>query len=241
MLKIEEIIEKYDKPYYQNIRENLKAVPLLNFMETEDGAFFRFDDNGKPFCGIIAYSGSGAERLLNHINEKDSLVFIDLPKDERLQAETINKFNRDILEVLDCNTYCFLLKDIETIYDPHILEIDISEAEYIFNSYEEKETSSLEEIREDIKNRPAFGYYINGELVAWVLVHSDWQIGVLHVDKQHRKKGIAKKLMRAVTKAVIKEGRVPGCEIKRDNRASTAVVSSVGFTHVAQELWIMFA
>lgn len=241
MLKTEEIIKKYDKPYYQNIRENLKSVPLIDFMETDDGAFFRFDNEGNQYCGIIAYSSSGAERLLNHINEKDSLVFIDLPKDEMLQAEAINKLDRDILEVLDCNAYCYLLKDIETIDDPHISEIDISEAEYIFNSYEEKELSSLEEIREDIKNRPAIGHYINGELVAWVLVHSDWQIGVLHVDKQHRKKGIAKKLMRAVTKAVIKEGRVPGCEIKRGNSASMAVVTSVGFTHVAQELWIIFA
>ena len=237
---IDKLVKKYDEPNWENIRVNLRTIPLLKHAETKEGAFFRFSDNGQIICGIIAYSGKGAAELLKNLDENDKEVFIDLPKDEFLPYGTLENIEGKILEVLDCNAYNFLEKEIEVEEDKHIKEIDISEAEYIFQNYEEQETSSIQEIERDIKNRPAYGYYENGKLIGWVLTHSDGQIGVLHIDKEYRKRGIAKKLMQVITKATLQTGRVPGCEVKTDNEASMKVVTSVGFSHTGQEIWIIF-
>lgn len=236
----DELIKKYDKPNFENKRENLRTLLLLKCIETKDGAFFRFSDYGQISCAIIAYSGEGAARLLKYLDENDKTVCIDLAKDECLPLGTIENIGKKVLMVLDCNAYNFLGKDIEAVMDEKIKEIDIEEARYIFENYEEKEVSSIEEIERDIKYRPAYGYYENGKLIGWVLTHPDGQIGALHVDKEHRKRGIAKKLMQAITKQAINEGRVPGCEVKKENEASTKVVTGVGFSHTGQEIWIIF-
>jgi len=237
---IEKLVKKYSMPNWENIRVNLRTLPLMSFIEAKEGAFFRFTDDGQQICGIIAFSGKGAAELLKNLDEDDKLVFIALPRNEILPKGTLEDLKRKISKVLDCNAYNFLEKEIEVEEDEHIKEIDISEAGYIFENYEEKETSSVKEIERDIKNRPAYGYYENEKLIGWVLTHSDGQIGVLHIDKEYRKRGIAKKLMQRITKATLQTGRVPGCEVKKDNEASMKVVTSVGFSHTGQEIWIIF-
>jgi len=238
MQTVNELINKYNAPAYENIRQNLKHLPLLDCHETEDGAFFRFIQNDKPFCAIIAFSAEGAQTLISYLQDQDKLVLFDLPKDVLMTESALDKINIEKLETLDCNAYFYLKDDIEAEEDEHIKTLNASDALFVYKNYDEKETTSLEEITDYIEKRPAYGYFEEGKLVGWVLVHWDGQIGVLNVLEEHRKKGIAKKLMKAITKAVLMTGRIPGCEVKRDNVASISTVTSIGYTHIGQEFWV---
>ncbi|GEM_PF-2614044 len=239
METINELIRKYDATAYENMRQNLKNLPLLDCYETEDGAFFRFIQNEKPFCAIIAFSAEGAENLLNHLEKEDKMVLLDLPKDVFLPMRALDKINIEGAEVLDCNAYFYLKDDIEIEEDEHIQKLSKDDALFVYENYDGKDTTSLEEIIDYIEKRPAYGYFENGKLVGWVLIHWDGQIGVLQVLEEHRSKGIAKNLMKVITKAVLDSGRVPGCEVKRDNAASIRTVTGIGYTHLGQEFWVL--
>ena len=128
------------------------------------------------------------------------MVLLDLPKDVLLPNSTLDKIKIENAETLDCNAYFYLKDDIEIEIDEHIKRLSVSDALYVYENYEEKNTTSADEITDYIEKRPAYGYYENGKLLGWVLVHWDGLIGVLNVQKEHRKKGIAKKLMKAITK-----------------------------------------
>ena len=241
MNTIEALIKKYDAPNHEIIRQRLRVEKLIEYNETDTGAFFRFINTGEVSSAIIASSGKVAEELLKYVNSQDKDVCIILPKNEVLPETAIKTLNRDIIEVLDCNAYCYVKKEIQLEEDAHIEKLGVSEADFVFDNYDEKDTSSANEIKKYIEKRPAYGYYEEGKLIGWVLVHVDGQIGVLHVLKEYRGRGIAKKLMRTITNDVIKSGRIPGCEIKRDNTASINVITSLGYEHFGQEVWIIFS
>lgn len=240
MFKNHELIKEYSEPNYENIRQNLRNHELMDYIQIKDGAFFRFKNKEQIYDAIIADNLFAVENLFKYIKEEDEYVFMDLKKGFLIPDESLQKLDKKIKIKLDCNAYCYLKNDIETEDVEHIKPLNISQAQFIFDNYDEKETSSLVEIQEYIKRGPALGYYQDEKLLGFVLVHDDGQIGVLQVLKEHRGKGIAKKLMKAITKEVLKTGRVPGLEVLKGNEASISVVTSIGFEHIGQELWLIF-
>lgn len=240
MFKNFEFIKEYDAPNYENIRQNLKKYELLNYIKITGGAFFRFKNKEQIYDAIIVDTLLAAENLFAYIQEKDEYVFMNLKKDVFVPEEALQKISKKIKLKLDCNAYCYLKNDIEAEDIENIKPLNISQAEFIFDNYDEKETSSLIEIREYIKRGPALGYYQDEKLLGFVLVHDDGQIGVLQVLKEYRRRGIAKKLMKAITKEVLNLRRVPGLEVLIGNEASISVVTSIGYEHIGQELWLIF-
>lgn len=240
MYKDFELIKEYDAPNYENIRQNLKKYELLNYIKIQDGGFFRFKNKEQIYDAIVADDLSAVENLLKYIQEKDEYVFMDLKKDMFVPEESLQQISKKIKLKLDCNAFCYLKNDIETDALENIKPLNINQAEFIFDNYDEKETSSLIEIKEYIKRGPALGYYQDNKLLGFVLVHDDGQIGVLQVLNEYRRQGIAKKLTKAITKEVLKAGRVPGLEILKGNEASIRVATSLGFEHMGQELWLIF-
>lgn len=240
MFKDLELIKEYDAPNYENIRQNLRNHELLNYIKITGGAFFRFKNKEQIYDAIVADELSAVENLLKYIDEKDEYVFMDLKKDVFVPEESLQKISKKIKLKLDCNAYCYLKNDIEAENLENIKPLNISQAEFIFDNYNEKETSSLIEIKEYIKRGPALGYYQDEKLLGFVLVHDDGQIGVLQVLNEYRRQGIAKKLMKAITKEVLNLRRVPGLEVLIGNEASISLVTSIGFEHLGQELWLIF-
>jgi len=80
-----------------------------------------------------------------------------------------------------------------------------------------------------------------GELEAWVLVHMDWNLGILHTVDAARKRGHAKRLVAHVAKELAKKEFTPLAYAANDNAPSLAVFSSLGFDMVSdvEVCWII--
>ena len=55
MQTVNELIIKYNAPAYENIRQNLKHLPLLACYETEDGAFLGLSKTKSHFALLLLF------------------------------------------------------------------------------------------------------------------------------------------------------------------------------------------
>lgn len=70
------------------------------------------------------------------------------------------------------------------------------------------------------------------------MTHDDGSIGVLHVMEEHRKKGIGRMLVDAITDEMHRCGQVPYMHIEPENEASLALAKACGYTADRMIWWI---
>ena len=96
-------------------------------------------------------------------------------------------------------------------------------------------------VRGRIENGPTAGVYVGGELVAWAMTHFVTDrvamLGFFHVLEAHRRKGYGKSAACALTKQVLRDGRVPALFVNADNAPSLQLVETIGFRRRARHVW----
>jgi len=96
-------------------------------------------------------------------------------------------------------------------------------------------------VRERIEGGPTAAIYEDGEPVAWALTHTVTDrvgiIGMVHVVEDHRRKGLAKSVVAAVSRALIESGKLPALHAYPDNAASLALFPTLGYRQVKLQVW----
>jgi len=77
--------------------------------------------------------------------------------------------------------------------------------------------------------------------VAWALTHVVTDrvgiIGMVHVVEDHRRKGLAKSVTAAVSRALVESGKIPTLHAYAYNRASLALFPTLGFQKLKRQVW----
>jgi len=60
---------------------------------------------------------------------------------------------------------------------------------------------------------------------------------MVHVVEDHRRKGLAKSVTAAVSRALIESGKIPALHAYPDNAASLALFPTLGFRQVKLQVW----
>jgi GNAT superfamily N-acetyltransferase len=113
----------------------------------------------------------------------------------------------------------------------------IEDAELVNDLYEYKNDDSLSKIKDAILNRPTSALRLDGELVAFVLIHDDDSIGYMFVKDEHRKKGYATMLTKDILNKVIDFGRLPYIQIVHGNDKSVGLALKTGFEKHGDVHW----
>ena len=96
-------------------------------------------------------------------------------------------------------------------------------------------------VRSRIDKGPSAAILVGGEPVAWYLTHFETpevvMLGFLHVLDEHRRKGHAKALSRALIRYALSVGKVPACHVYTDNAASIRLKEGLGFRRVCLQAW----
>lgn len=114
----------------------------------------------------------------------------------------------------------------------------ISDAEHIYSNSNYKTFSSVEYIREQIKQGPSSAYRVGNTLAGWVLTHDDCAMGMLHVLDEYRRKGIAKDITIDLIAQIRALGVVPYTYVEPTNSASMGLVKSLGFVPDRPIHWV---
>lgn len=136
-----------------------------------------------------------------------------------------------------CYLYYYEGNHCEVMENIKVRELTEEDAEIVNHYYTYRSKWSLQDIKDCIEKRPAYGYVENGELVSWLLVHEDDSMGIMYTKEGYRKKGIAKLLTEYVTAAQLERGMLPYLHIIKDNEASIKLAESSGFKRYGVVEW----
>ena len=116
-----------------------------------------------------------------------------------------------------------------------------SDSEYVDGIWQYSSKKSLVMIRKQIaadilnctatvdKSNTCLGIEYEDKLVACLMRHTNGSIGILHVDEEHRRKGLAEALVSAATKALQKKNDPIRCFIVEGNEPSEFLFTKLGW------------
>ncbi len=102
---------------------------------------------------------------------------------------------------------------------------------------------SLELIKMNLRNQKSTGISDkDGNLVAYGLQQEYGSLGMLYVNPEHRRKGLAKSVLSSQVNKVMKTGEPVFCHIVKDNTTSFQLHKDAGFNVIegCDVIWVRF-
>jgi ribosomal protein S18 acetylase RimI-like enzyme len=91
-----------------------------------------------------------------------------------------------------------------------------------------------------IEHAPYAAVRIGDELAAYMIVHDNGSIGMLHTLEKFRNRKLGRRVASALAEMQMERGRPVYCYIVNGNTASERVFTSLGFKRVAEVSWVVF-
>ncbi len=95
-------------------------------------------------------------------------------------------------------------------------------------------------VSERIARAPHAAVRIEDELAAYLIVHDNGSIGMLHTLKKFRNQKLGRRVASALARMQFERGRPVYCYIVDGNTASVRVFTSLGFWRAADVSWVVF-
>lgn len=145
-------------------------------------------------------------------------------------------------ETLEWEEICELLYVIPSEFKAHAGEYTITDgttadAEIINDHYTFKDEITYDFILDNLRHRPSSVYRVDGEPVAWVLLHRDNSMGIMYTKKAYRGKNIAFELSMDIISKVIQKGQIPFIHIGIENQPSFILAKKCGFKPYKTIYW----
>ena len=159
--------------------------------------------------------------------------------------DAVDKKVYDILldgEPMDWDEVCELL-----YYDPkshkvyesklELTDGTIDDARLVDDYYTFKDETSFEFIQDNLRHRPSSFYRVDGEAVAWVMMHRDNSMGIMYTKKEYRGKNIAYELSMDLLNKLVEKNQIPFIHIGVENNASFKLANKCGFKKYKTIYW----
>lgn len=115
--------------------------------------------------------------------------------------------------------------------------LKLSDASYVNDNYEYKNSNSLAKIKDAIKNRPTSCLRLDGKIVSFVLLHDDDSMGYMYTLPEYRGKGYAYELAKDIINKTLDSGRLPYIQIVQGNEKSKQLALKLGFEKHGEVHW----
>ncbi len=139
---------------------------------------------------------------------------------------------------LETNRY--LLSDNKRIKENKnkIISLGVTDAEYIFANSNYQQFTSIEYIKDRLKEGVSAGIEMDGKLVAWGLTHDDGALGFLHVLAEYRRLGYGRDITISLIKQKRRLNQRVFLNIEDTNQKSVNLVELLGFTLDRRITWL---
>lgn len=167
--------------------------------------------------------------------EKNVLRLSALPA----TARDIIAERRDILRQTPCGLYTLMRENFTPYTDgPPIGQIREEEHEMVADLAQHGEGVSY--VKSRLSKAPHTAVRVDGELAAYMLVHANGSIGMLHTVERFRNRGLGRLVASALAERQFARGMAVYCYILDENTPSHRVFTSLGFRRVADVVWCVF-
>ena len=95
-------------------------------------------------------------------------------------------------------------------------------------------------VSERIARAPHAAVRVGGELAAYMIVHDNGSIGMLHILEKFRNRKLGRRVASALARIQLERGRPVYCYIVDGNAPSARVFTSLGFRRAADVSWVVY-
>lgn len=221
-------------------KDIIKNVNIINFIENNPIYYMkRYKDSiivkGKSDENWIYISSSSSEELIELLKTCEEDEFFFVAEDWMIPFILNGK-------ELDWKLSCMKLVFPEDIDIPkskeYVRQLNVDEAEYIYNNSKYKEYTDIEYIQRRIIEGPALGIYDGDVLAGWAMTHDDGAIGFLNILTEYRKRGYGYELTIAMIDKLREVRKIPFVHIEEDNDKSMSLALKTGFVKDRLIHWI---
>lgn len=232
--KKQQLIEYLYKDKYQNIG----AISALKRFEPKDiqiinggVSFVIYDD-----LHIISYDKENALITLLDNLYNDDFVYICQYDEKQFERLGIS-FNH----ITPCKQFVYkensILEENEIDGVTFISPIPTSYAKSIYDNYTMKTHTSIEDITINLTKEQSVGALIDGNLAAFVGMHSEGSMGLMEVLPKYRGRGLAIELSNRIINAVYNNGEIPYGHIVYGNIPSLGLQNKLNTEYTKDVVW----
>ncbi len=146
---------------------------------------------------------------------------------------------RRIVRETPCGLYTLSKKDFSPCREgPRIGKIQEEEYEFVAGLAQYGEGTSY--LEERLAGAPHAAVRVGGELAAYMIVHANGSIGMLHTIEKFRGRGLGRWVASAMAEMQFERGRPVYCYIVEGNAPSVRLFTALGFRRAADVSWAAF-
>ncbi|MCQ2539579.1 MAG: GNAT family N-acetyltransferase [Acetatifactor sp.] len=159
------------------------------------------------------------------------------------QASLILANNQELSEQLQeqgwhligaCSQYLYTAKEPLPVKYKNIRQLTLDDLEYVNKHYRYEEREYL---ARRIWAGLMFGAYDGDRLVGFIGVHGEGSGGMLYVDREYRRQGIAESLEAYLLNRCIERGWIPYGHVMEGNEASELLQEKMGLYKASKKLY----
>jgi GNAT superfamily N-acetyltransferase len=137
--------------------------------------------------------------------------------------------------IFECYQFYYPYQTIES--DLPLEPITLKDLDFVLEHYHRLEP---EEVEQAIQEERIFGLRDYGKLFAFIGLHEDYAMGMLHILPEYRRQGWGERLERALTARVLAMGELPYGQVFIENDASMWLQEKLGFVQCSDKVYWMW-
>lgn len=136
-----------------------------------------------------------------------------------------------------CNQYLYTARETLTVRYKEIRNLTIDDIPYVSEHYKH---DTEEYIRERILAGEMYGAFADGRQVGFIGLHSEGSMGLLYVEEDFRRQGIAESLEAYCVNRCLEKGWTPYGHVMEDNTASKQLQDKLGFYKATDHIFWLY-
>lgn len=244
-----------DKRNQIHIMESLRRG-LGEILYAEEGGLLVYDSGARVGMMIMpehqGTDGSAADEKnrtaeSSVTNEKSRTAGIKMLGQLPAEAEYVVTTQETLMRLLRENGFFVFLKCRQYLYPQReslpvrhkdirrLVRTEMTEAQttFLYAHYD------AEEIGERLDAGVLYGAFDGERLVGFIGLHAEGSEGLLYVDEQYRRRGIAESLEAYLVNRQLEKGWIPYTQVGEGNRASERLQEKLGFYPAGKRVWWM--
>jgi tRNA (guanine37-N1)-methyltransferase len=222
---MQNVFDLLNQDYYLN-------YPLIHALE-HGAELIAADENGVAIYryrpDFLLLSGPNPLALVNDLPGPD-LIFLCGSQSARAVAAHFG-----LEEDYECYQLYYPHQTIES--DLPLEPITLKDLDFVLEHYHRLEP---EEVEQAIQEERIFGLRDNNKLFAFIGLHEDHAMGMLHILPEYRRQGWGERLERALTAKVLAMGELPYGQVFTGNNASMRLQEKLGFVQCSDKVYWMW-
>ena len=185
-------------------------------------------DRKSKVCMVLAGEEDGGEKLIQ-LAPSDTELF--LVSQEFMRELLLSK---GWLLLMECSQYLYTAKETLPVRYKEIRPLTMEQFEYVCRHYSH---DSADYVKNRISSGFLYGAFDGDRIVGFAGMHEEGSMGLLYVDEDYRRRGIAEALEAYVANRMLERSWIPYGHVVTGNEASEKLQEKLKFYKADQKVW----